>query len=182
MAPQTPPTFGSPRRSRGAPLFRLSVMGPRHGPPNPPDVRIAPAKPWRSSVSLVGDGAPTWPPTPQRSKRPGAAVPLLYHGGPDMAPNPPTFEAARRSRAASLSWGPATPKPWRSSICALLCWPRETRRARGRRHRCRRRMRSPDADDRSADVTGPDRGRGLDGQDPDRQRTLPDVRGEAVLP
>src|SRR6266480_3654475 len=77
MAPQTPPTFGSPRRSRGAPLFRLSVMGPRHGPP-PPNVRSGPAQPCRFSIM----GAPTWPPTPQRSKRPGAAVPLLYHGGP----------------------------------------------------------------------------------------------------
>src|SRR5437762_1407311 len=53
-------------------------------------------------------GAPTWPPNPQRSERPGGAVALLYrHGGPDMAPIPPTFGAPRRSRGAPLStWGP----------------------------------------------------------------------------
>jgi len=45
MAP-IPPTFGAPRRSRGA--------------PRSPNVRSAPAQPWRSSI-------------PQRSERPGAA-------------------------------------------------------------------------------------------------------------
>src|SRR5438309_6532645 len=49
-------------------------------------------------------GAPTWPPSPQRSERPGEAGALLYsHGGPDMAPIPPTFGAPRRSRGAPLS-------------------------------------------------------------------------------
>src|SRR2546421_1642846 len=84
--PQTPPSFGPPRRSRGAPLF---PWGPRHGPqtphrsgrpggagaplyftlttggpdmaPKPPIVRAAPAEPGRPPISL---GAPTWPPNP----------------------------------------------------------------------------------------------------------------------
>src|SRR5438445_7832083 len=69
MAPK-PPTFGAPRRSRGAPLTRVR---PRHGP-QAPNVRRAPAQPWRSSNPRA---APTWPPSPQRSSRPGAAVALL---------------------------------------------------------------------------------------------------------
>src|SRR5207302_6876093 len=52
-------------------------------------------------------GAPTWPPSPQRSERSGAAVAPLWAGhwarwGPDMAPKPPTFGARRRSRGAPL--------------------------------------------------------------------------------
>src|SRR3989442_10488147 len=47
------------------------------------------------------------PPNPQRSARPGAAVTRLDHalldGAPTWPPNPRTFEAARHSRAASLS-------------------------------------------------------------------------------
>src|SRR5207245_7504244 len=83
------------------------------------------------------DGAPTWPPSPQRSERSGAAVALLraWHWarwGPDMAPKPPTFGALRRSRGApqglalgemgAPTWGPQAPnvrsapaQPWRSS-------------------------------------------------------------------
>src|SRR5438552_3199852 len=58
MAPK-PPTFGAPRRSRGAPLGRaLGEMGPRHGP-QAPNVRSAPAQPWRSSGPGTGrDGGP----------------------------------------------------------------------------------------------------------------------------
>src|SRR5437588_12547347 len=80
-------------------------------------------------------GAPTWPPSPQRSERPGAAVALLWAGhwarwGPDMAPKPPTFGALRRSRGAPLGralgeigprHGPQAPnvrsaaaQPWRA--------------------------------------------------------------------
>src|SRR6266403_4237064 len=70
MAPN-PPTFGPPRRSRGGPLF---TWGPRHGPQSP-NVRAAPAEPWRPSIYM---GAPTWPPIPQRSGRPGGAVAALY--------------------------------------------------------------------------------------------------------
>src|SRR5437660_4031546 len=54
------------------------------------------------------------PQTPRRSSRPGEAVALLdrctsrapvgLHGGPEMAPNPQTFAAPRRSRGASLEW------------------------------------------------------------------------------
>src|SRR5947208_10574345 len=56
MAP-IPPTFGAPRRSRGA--------------PRSPNVRSAPAQPWRSSI-------------PQRSERPGAAMALLdFRRSPD---------------------------------------------------------------------------------------------------
>src|SRR5438445_4297129 len=70
--------------------------------PNPPNVRSAPAAPWRSidrlggpdmapnpptfaaprrrrGARLIDLGAPTWPPTPRRSERPGGAVALLCH-------------------------------------------------------------------------------------------------------
>src|SRR6267142_6604004 len=94
--PPTPPSFGPPRRSRGGPL---STWGPRHGPQSP-IVRTAPAKPWRSSIYM---GAPTWPPIPHRSDRPGKAVAVLYlHGGPDMAPNPPSLGPPRQSRGGPL--------------------------------------------------------------------------------
>src|SRR5207244_3163925 len=54
-------------------LYR--AWGPRNGPQTP-NVRSAPAKPCRSSIE---------------------------HGGPEMAPKPPTFGAPRRSRVAPLS-------------------------------------------------------------------------------
>src|SRR5438309_6876244 len=53
----------------------LSSWGPRNGPQTP-NVRSAPVKPCRSSID---------------------------HGGPEMAPKPPTFGAPRRSRVAPLS-------------------------------------------------------------------------------
>src|SRR3989449_354437 len=118
--------------------------------PIPPHARIAPAKPWRSSISLascgqLNMGAPKWPPSPPRSDCPGQAVALLDlarfmrsvgHGGPEMAPIPPTLGSPRPSRGAprsrslhavSWTWGPrngphpphariAPAKPWRSSI------------------------------------------------------------------
>src|SRR6266702_2926281 len=69
-------------------------------------------------------GAPTWPPYPQRSGRPGKAVaPSTSVGaGPDMAPIPPTLGTPRQSRGALdiRPHGPHTPnardapaKPWR---------------------------------------------------------------------
>src|SRR5207248_1149494 len=78
--PPSPPTFVAPRRSRGAPLYRYAATRAmfRWGPemtPKPPDVRRAPAEPWRSIHDM---GAPAWPPNPQRSERPGRAVALLY--------------------------------------------------------------------------------------------------------
>src|SRR5205085_740870 len=135
MAP-TPQTFVAPRPSRGAPLllvpymwapiwlppprrtsrpgqavallcFSFATWGPRYGS-HPPDVRRAPAKPWRSSAS--------------RS----------LHGGPDMAPTPQTFVAPRPSRGAPLllvpyMWAPIwLPPPRRTSrpgqAVALLCF------------------------------------------------------------
>src|SRR5258708_34739025 len=77
--PPNPPSLVAPRRSRGAPRSQSQVMGPRDGPqtplrssrpggavarldhsrdgaprwPNPANVRIAPAKPWRSSITLL---------------------------------------------------------------------------------------------------------------------------------
>src|SRR5438132_4886979 len=66
MAP-IPPAFGAPRRSRGA--------------PRSPNVRSAPAQPWRSSI-------------PPRSERPGAAV---------APPDPPPFRAPRRTPGAPRS-------------------------------------------------------------------------------
>src|SRR5207302_2967531 len=113
MAPN-PPSFVAPRRSRGAPLVYM--------------------------------GAPRWAPTPHRSSRPGGAVALLWftwgprdgpqppivrrapaepwrssglHGGPEMAPNPPSFVAPRRSRGAPLvymgapRWPPTPHRPSR---------------------------------------------------------------------
>src|SRR2546426_2918424 len=70
MAPQTPQTFGAPGMNPGAPLS-----------PQPPHARGAPAKPWHSSIlrqalSKMG-GHEMAPYTPQRSERPGAAVPPL---------------------------------------------------------------------------------------------------------
>src|SRR5207253_1234607 len=108
MAPK-PPTFGALRRSRGAPLGRaLGEIGPRHGP-QAPNVRSAPAQPWRSSGPGTGrDGGPDMggpqapnvrsaPAQPWRSSGPGTG----RDGGPDMgAPKPPTFGAPRRSRGA----------------------------------------------------------------------------------
>src|SRR2546422_39319 len=80
MAPQTPQRSARP----GAAVTRLDhalLDGPRKGPQ-----------------------------TPERPKRPGTAVPLLCQrafqlnmGAPTWPPNPQTFEAARHSRAASLS-------------------------------------------------------------------------------
>src|SRR5215470_11257961 len=128
--PPSPPSFGAPRRSRGAPLISLCAWAPkwppsplrsehpgeavallyialRWGPemaPKPPFVRSTPAKPWRSSISLCA-WAPKWPPSPLRSEHPGEAVALLYIAlrlGPEMAPKPPSFGAPRRSRGAPL--------------------------------------------------------------------------------
>src|SRR2546421_959785 len=41
--------------------------------PNPPIARRAPAKPWRASIVVTGDGAPKWPSTPIRSERPSGS-------------------------------------------------------------------------------------------------------------
>src|SRR3989442_13224336 len=66
---------------------------------------------------LIVMGAPTWPPNPPPSERPGTPVALLcFLGGPDMAPKPPTLGAPRDTRGAPLfSWGPPhgppTPPP-----------------------------------------------------------------------
>src|SRR5207247_2913231 len=77
--PPTPPTLGSPRRSRGAPR--------RAGPPKPPNARAAPAKPWRPSTRGapqppqtfgapgVNPGAPLPPPSIRRA---GAVVPSRH--------------------------------------------------------------------------------------------------------
>src|SRR5438105_14604321 len=70
MAP-TPPTFGAPRQSRGAPLI---LVGAPTWPPHPPTFG-APRRSRGAPLILVG--APTWPPHPQPSERPGKAVALL---------------------------------------------------------------------------------------------------------
>src|SRR5205807_3324223 len=114
MAPK-PPTFGAPRRSRGAPQGRaLGEMGPRHGP-QAPNVRSAPAQPWRSSGPGTGrDGgldmgrpqAPTFG-APRRSRGAPQGRALGEMGAPTWgAPKPPTFGAPRRSRGGSS--GPGT--------------------------------------------------------------------------
>ena len=54
-------------------------MGGLEGPPIPPNVRSAPAKPWRSSINATWTwGASKGPLPPKRSERPGQAVALLY--------------------------------------------------------------------------------------------------------
>ena len=75
MAPHTPqrsqrpgkavPLLYSPAHCEGAPKW----------PPIPPSVRSGPAKPCRSTVKMGGPEMA--PQTPQRSERPGEAVPLL---------------------------------------------------------------------------------------------------------
>src|SRR5438445_6207920 len=82
-----PPTR-SERPGKAVALLRFT-WGPRHGP-QAPNVRSVPAKPWRS---------------------------FDLHGGPDMAPRPPTFGASRQSRGApSIYMGASTwpPGPQRS--------------------------------------------------------------------
>src|SRR5207244_10967801 len=58
--PSSPPTPPSPRTRPGKAVARLDVYtgwligrrgGPRHGPPHPPTLGRAPAKPWRASTS-----------------------------------------------------------------------------------------------------------------------------------
>src|SRR5438445_13795570 len=73
-APRWPPAPHRSSRPGGAVALLWFTWGPRDGP-QPPIVRRAPAEPWRSSG---------------------------LHGGPEMAPNPPSFVAPRRSRGAPL--------------------------------------------------------------------------------
>src|SRR5438309_9671121 len=59
-------TAGS--RSTGS----FNIGGPEMAP-NPPIARRAPAKPWRASIVVTGDGAPKWPSTLIRSERPSGS-------------------------------------------------------------------------------------------------------------
>src|SRR5206468_2756829 len=131
-----------PGRARGGPRHRpreradLVNGGPRHGPPNPPTLGTS-----RRSRDAPRSRVTRW------------------------APTPPTFEAARLCRAASLSprasmgprsgWLPS--KPWRSSMSRLLCWPRETRRVCRARCRPAGRVLHRHANGRPAHLAGPDR-------------------------
>src|SRR5207248_11249562 len=86
--PPNPQTFAAPRRSRGASLERLTSWGPDMAP-KPPNVRGAPAEPWRFSGAVDVLGPRHGPQTPKRSRRPGGAVALLWSGcrpGPHAGP------------------------------------------------------------------------------------------------
>src|SRR5262245_13774636 len=93
MAPK-PPTFGTPRHRRGAPLYC-------------------------ACVPATDMGAPRWPPSPQRSARPGTAVAPL--------------RVARPRR--QLTWGPRDgPKPpgWRGPPGKAVAHRGNARRPRPR--------------------------------------------------
>src|SRR5438093_36616 len=88
--PPNPQTFAAPRRSRGAALEWFPSWGPDMAP-KPPNVRSAPAQPWRCSGVVPVVGPRYGPQTPKRSQRPGAAVALLWSGSRRGAPIwPPT--------------------------------------------------------------------------------------------
>src|SRR2546428_14025792 len=98
--PPNPQTFAAPRRSRGASLEWLTSWGGPDMAPKPPNVRSAPAEPWRFSgvVDVVG-GPRHGPPNPQTFAAPrrsrGASLEWLTSwGGPDMAPKPPNLPSA----------------------------------------------------------------------------------------
>src|SRR5207249_3602659 len=76
MAPKPPKRSERPGKPVALLDKRAPFWGPRDGPPNPPNVRSAPGNPWRSSINA------------------------LLSGGPEMAPNPPTFGAPRETRGA----------------------------------------------------------------------------------
>src|SRR5436189_322963 len=59
--PPNPPALVAPRQSRGAPRSLLRWGAPTW-PPKPPSARRAPAKPWRASITVAGDGGLGWPP------------------------------------------------------------------------------------------------------------------------
>src|SRR5437763_15844315 len=82
-------------------------MGAPKGPPSPPNVRRAPAEPWRSSIN---HGGPEMAPKPPNVRR-APAEPWrssINHGGPEMAPKPPKRSTRAGGAVALLykSWGP----------------------------------------------------------------------------
>src|SRR5438067_2152386 len=77
--PHTPEPFPAPGPGVGEAGGRF-VPGPPTRPPTPPNVRRAPAPPWRSSGAVDAGG-------------PDVAASL--DGGLDMAPNPHMFGAPR---------------------------------------------------------------------------------------
>src|ERR671924_254403 len=99
-------------------------MGARYGPQTP-NVRRAPAEPWRASITRVGIGGPDMAPkTPNERGAPAepwrSSITRMGIGGPDMAPKPPTFVAPRRSRGAprSRAWASGAP-----------IWPQNSQRS-----------------------------------------------------
>src|SRR6202171_5945158 len=86
-------------------------MGAPKWPPKPPNVRRAPAKPVRASITVLGDGGPEMAPqTPQRSSRPGKAGARLDHRfrrwGPRNGPPNPRRSARPGEAVARLDSGP----------------------------------------------------------------------------
>src|SRR5438094_7150757 len=83
-------------------------MGGLDGPPKPPALGIAPAKPWRSSILLGGrwglDGAPKPPALGIAPAKPWRSSILLEVAGASTGPpSPPRSEAPRQSRGAPRS-------------------------------------------------------------------------------
>src|SRR5256885_1652049 len=127
MALQTPQRASRPgeavarldhrRRRWGPEMARQLWWGAPKWPPKPPSARRAPAKPWRASITVAGDGAPRWA--------------ANYGEGPRAAPPPPpAFVAPRRSRGAPRSPSQAMgPRDGAAHSPALVA-PRRSRGAR----------------------------------------------------
>src|SRR5687768_16319799 len=110
--------------------------------PRPPDIRRAPAEPWRSS-GVPGVRGPEMAPRPPDIRR-APAEPWRSSGvpgvrGPERPPDPQIFVAPRPSRGAPLGclaygaprWPPDPPdirrapaEPWRSLECLAYGAPR----------------------------------------------------------
>src|SRR5262245_19457736 len=77
MAPK-PPTFGTPRRSRGAPRSCVRFWGPEMAP-KPPTFGTPTAEPWRASVMREILGPRNGPQAPHVRHAYGGAVARLGH-------------------------------------------------------------------------------------------------------
>src|SRR5439155_11612860 len=85
---------GQPRVGRHAGSL---LAGPRHGPPNPPGARRAPAQPWRASM-LLRWGAPKWPPKPPGARRGPASPRYSRRWSVRTSSQRPSLNATSRSR------------------------------------------------------------------------------------
>src|SRR5437870_6259021 len=89
--PPCPPRSAAPRRSRGAPRFRVGLLGAPKWPPCPPR-SAAPRRSRGAPRFRVGLlGAPKWPPCPPRS-----AAPRRSRGAPRFRSEEHTSELQSR--------------------------------------------------------------------------------------